>query len=361
MKFAHFSHVWAKPGLTSADRYKQLWREIELCDQLKFNYAFCVEHHFRPDESLMSSPTIFATGAGLKTKNIRVGPMGYIVPLYNPLRLVEEIAIIDQMLEGRLELGLVPGVNPIYFEPFNIKYDERKSPTIEFVDYLKTAFSVTEKFDFNGNNFVTKNAKLAVKPTQIPHPPLWIQSRDSETLDFCAKNGINTGYFLVYPRDLAFLKYKEFLSKWISYGWRDKPNIAYSTVVYVDETDKKAIDNALIRASKAYEGILEPPENGTFEERVLRFEKRVNASKDEKTATLMKNMFNPKYILENDLMLIGSPETIIKKLKKISTSGHFNTFFGEFNFSDLPEEDLMRSISLFGEYVIPELKNFDPF
>ena len=60
-------------------------------------------------------------------------------------------------------------------------------------------------------------------------------------------------------------------------------------------------------------------------------------------------------------MFIGSPETIIKKLKKTSSEGHFNTFFGEFNFSDLPEQDLMRSISLFGEYVIPELKNFDPF
>ena len=121
MKFAHFSHVWAKSGLTPGERYNQLWREIELCDKLKFDYAFCVEHHFRPDESLMSSPSLFATGAGLKTKNLRIGPMGYIVPLYNPLRLVEEIAIIDQMLEGRLELGLVPGVNPLYFEPFNIK------------------------------------------------------------------------------------------------------------------------------------------------------------------------------------------------------------------------------------------------
>ncbi len=361
MKFAHFSHVWAKPNISPSQRYNQLWREIELCDQLDFDYAFCVEHHFRPDESLMSSPSLFATGAGLKTKNLRVGPMGYIVPLYNPLRLVEEIAIIDQMLEGRLELGLVPGVNPLYFEPFNIKYNERKLPTIEFVDYLKAAFTNKEKFDFVSKNFVTKDAKLAVKPHQIPHPPLWIQSRDSETLEFCAKNGINTGYFLVYPRELAFIQYKKFLSNWKSYGWKNKPNIAYSTVVYVDETDEKAIDTALIRASKAYEGILEPPETGSFEERVSRFEKRVNATKDLQTANLMKNMFNPNYIFENDLMFIGSPETVIRKLKDTATSGHFNTFFGEFNFSDLPEEDLMRSIKLFGQYVIPELKKFEPF
>ena len=187
------------------------------------------------------------------------------------------------------------------------------------------------------------------------------ETTPANTLEFCAKNGINTGYFLVYPRELAFIQYKKFLSNWKSYGWKNKPNIAYSTVVYVDETDEKAIDTALIRASKAYEGILEPPETGSFEERVSRFEKRVNATKDLQTANLMKNMFNPNYIFENDLMFIGSPETVIRKLKDTATSGHFNTFFGEFNFSDLPEEDLMRSIKLFGQYVIPELKKFEPF
>ena len=49
MKFAHFSHVWGKPGMTAHQRYEQLWRELALCDDLGFDYSFCVEHHFRPD------------------------------------------------------------------------------------------------------------------------------------------------------------------------------------------------------------------------------------------------------------------------------------------------------------------------
>jgi hypothetical protein len=56
MKFAHFSHVWAQPGMTPHQRYEELWRELQLCDELGFDYGFCVEHHFRPDESWMSSP-----------------------------------------------------------------------------------------------------------------------------------------------------------------------------------------------------------------------------------------------------------------------------------------------------------------
>ena len=122
MKFAHFSHIWAKPGMTPHERYEELWRELELCDALGFDYSFCVEHHFRPDESWMSSPSLYAVGAGARTKRLRIGPMGYIVPLYHPLRLAEEIAIVDQMLGGRMELGLVPGINPDYFRPFGLDY-----------------------------------------------------------------------------------------------------------------------------------------------------------------------------------------------------------------------------------------------
>jgi hypothetical protein len=58
MKFAHFSHIWAKPGMTPHRRYEELWRELQLCDALGFDYSFCVEHHFRPDESWMSSPSL---------------------------------------------------------------------------------------------------------------------------------------------------------------------------------------------------------------------------------------------------------------------------------------------------------------
>jgi alkanesulfonate monooxygenase SsuD/methylene tetrahydromethanopterin reductase-like flavin-dependent oxidoreductase (luciferase family) len=115
MKFAHFSHIWAKPGMTPHQRYEELWRELQLCDELGFDYGFCVEHHFRPDESWISSPSLYAVRAGARTRRLRVGPMGYIVPLYHPLRLAEEIAIVDQMLGGRMELGLVPGINADFF------------------------------------------------------------------------------------------------------------------------------------------------------------------------------------------------------------------------------------------------------
>ena len=362
MKFAHFSHVWAKPGLTPHARYQELWRELALCDALGFDYAFCVEHHFRPDESWISSPSLYAVSAAAHTKRLRIGPMGYIVPLYHPLRLAEEIALVDQMLGGRMELGLVPGINADYFRPFGLDYNLRKSPTLEFVDYLRAAFGERQPFSFHGTDFHTESAELAVQPAQKPHPPLWMMSRDPQTLEFCAKNGINPGYFLVYPRADAAPRYRKFLSDWARAGWERKPKIAYSTIAYVDETDQKALDVALSRASRGYEGLMPPAKPGeSFESRAKAHAQKFVGRGEPGASEIMSNLFDPDYLMKNNLIFIGSPETVAEKIQSAAADGLFNTFMGEFNFSDLPEADLMRSIRLFGEKVIPALRGFEPF
>jgi alkanesulfonate monooxygenase SsuD/methylene tetrahydromethanopterin reductase-like flavin-dependent oxidoreductase (luciferase family) len=362
MKFAHFSHIWGKPGMTAHQRYEQLWRELELADRMNFDFSFCVEHHFRPDESWISSPALYAAAAGARTKRLRVGAMGFVVPLHHPLRLAEEIAIVDQMLGGRFECGLVPGISPGFFTPFGIDYNFRKSPTFEFVDYLRAAYGDKQPFAFHGENHKTDSALLAVQPFQKPHPPLWMMSRDPPTLEFCAREGINTGYFINAPRHEVGPRYRKFLADWNAAGHGRKPNIAYSTVVYVDETDRKALDNGLFRASRAYEGLLPLAEPGkTFEDRLAKQKARFIARGEIGASNIVTRIFEPDFIMENDLVFIGSAETVAKKLRNAAEIGFFNTFMGEFNFADLPEADLMRSIRLFGEKVIPALRDYEPF
>jgi alkanesulfonate monooxygenase SsuD/methylene tetrahydromethanopterin reductase-like flavin-dependent oxidoreductase (luciferase family) len=284
------------------------------------------------------------------------------VPLYHPLRLAEEIAIVDQMLGGRMELGLVPGINPDYFRPFGLDYGQRKSPTLEFVDYLRAAFGETQPFSFHGQEFHTDSAQISVRPLQRPHPPLWMMSRDPQTLEFCATNGINPGYFLVYPRADAAPRYRVFLDNWAKAGWPRKPQIAYCTIIYVDESDQKAIDTALFRASRAYEGFLAPPKPGeTFEERVREHAKKFIGRGEPGASEIMANLFNPDYLITHDLVLIGSAETVAAKIRAAAQTGLFNIIMGEFNFSDLPADDLMRSLRLFGEQVIPALRAYEPF
>jgi alkanesulfonate monooxygenase SsuD/methylene tetrahydromethanopterin reductase-like flavin-dependent oxidoreductase (luciferase family) len=310
----------------------------------------------------MSSPALFAVGGGVRTKRLRLGSMGFIAPLYHPLRLAEDIAIIDQMLGGRFECGLVPGISAGFFKPFGIDYNFRKSPTLEFVHYLRAAYGDKQPFSFHGDNHKTNSAELAVQPLQKPHPPLWMMSRDPQTLEFCAKEGINTGFFIMVPRKQANTVYRKFLGDWNAQGHNRKPNIAYSTVVYVDETDRKALDTALFRSSRAYEGLLPVKTPGeSFESRLANQIALFESRGETAAAKLTASIFDPDYIMANDLVFVGSPETVTRKLRDAAEEGLFNTFMGEFNFSDLPEPDLMRSICLFGEKVMPALRDYEPF
>jgi alkanesulfonate monooxygenase SsuD/methylene tetrahydromethanopterin reductase-like flavin-dependent oxidoreductase (luciferase family) len=266
------------------------------------------------------------------------------------------------MLGGRMELGLVPGINPDYFRPFGLDYGQRKSPTLEFVDYLRAAFGDTQPFSFHGQEFHTDGAEISVQPLQRPYPPLWMMSRDPQTLEFCAKNAINPGYFLIYPRADAAPRYRKFLADWKEAGWPKKPNIAYCSIVYVDDTDEKAIENALFRASRAYEGFLKPAQPGeTFEQRAREHAKSFIGRGEPGASEIMQHLFDAEYLFKHGLVFIGSPETVSGKIRAAAAAGVFNVFMGEFNFSDLPERDLLRSIRLFGEKVIPALREYEPF
>ena len=130
----------------------------------------------------------------------------------------------------------------------------------------------------------------------------------------------------------------------------------------MDETDEKALEAALFRASRAYEGFLPPPEPGqTFDDRVRTHAKKFIGRGEPGASEIMANLFDSDYLMKHELVFIGSPETVAKKIQAAAEAGLFNTFMGEFNFYDLPECDLMRSIRLFGEKVIPALRAYDPF
>jgi alkanesulfonate monooxygenase SsuD/methylene tetrahydromethanopterin reductase-like flavin-dependent oxidoreductase (luciferase family) len=118
----------------------------------------------------------------------------------------------------------------------------------------------------------------------------------------------------------------------------------------------------LFRASRAYEGFLAPAKPGaTFEARAKEHAKMFIGRGEPGASEIMQHLFDADYLYKHDLVFVGSPDTVAAKIRAAAQAGLFNTFMGEFNFSDLPEADLMRSIKLFGEKVIPALRGFEPF
>jgi alkanesulfonate monooxygenase SsuD/methylene tetrahydromethanopterin reductase-like flavin-dependent oxidoreductase (luciferase family) len=359
MKFAHFSHVWNKPGMTAAERYEQLWRELAVSDEIGFDSCFAVEHHFNPNESWMPSPSIYCTAAAARTRRMRVGAMGYVAPLYDPLRIAEDAAVLDNVLNGRLDLGLVAGIVPDFFGPYRADFNNRRVLTHEALTFVKQALSSDGAFNFDGPVHRYQNVTLSVKPLQKPHPPLWIHSRDSETLAFLAREGVHTGYLFLVPRHEVAPRYREYLRLWSEAGHQDKPNIGYWVLIHVDDSDGKAMAQAKRYFTYCFTKVFGTrAEGGIGYQRLAENFMRRN---DPGGAEIARHAPDVEYLVERNLAFVGSPKTVVQQIKTAAAEGLFNTVLGEFNIGDIAEQDLMRSIRLFGNEVIPALRGFEPY
>jgi alkanesulfonate monooxygenase SsuD/methylene tetrahydromethanopterin reductase-like flavin-dependent oxidoreductase (luciferase family) len=359
MKFAYFTHVWNKPGLTPSKRFAELWRELRRCEDVGFDYAFAVEHHFMPHESWMPSPTAFCAGAVGHTDRLRLGPMGYITPLYDPLRLAEEIAVLDNMLDGRLEVGLTPGIAPQFFRPFGVDFDRRKELALESLQVLKAAFTTEGPFSFDGKAYHYEDVALSLLPMQKPHPPFWMPSRDSATLDLLAAEGVHTGSLFMVPRSVSGPLYRQFVESWRSAGHAHDPNVSYWTLVYVDETDELAMERAAPHVIHSFCEVMGFGDTGGIP--LSELAKLYEAKGEYTSADIARNAGNVEFLADRNLVFIGSPDTVAAKLREAAEEGSFNTLTGEFNIGRMAEEELDQSVRLFATEVIPQLRDYSPF
>lgn len=356
MKFAHFTQTFPRPPETAAERYDQIWRELELADQVNFDYGFASVHHF---SRLRPQATTYCVAAAAHTRWMRVGPMGYTVALYDPIHIVEETAVLDNVTHGRLEVGLTVGVTPEEFRIYRGDWDNKHAVATEALLLLRKAFTSALPFDFEGPFHQYKEVPLSVVPLQRPHPPIWLISLMPEQLKVAAREGAHTGYVFFRPRQDAATYIRDYLRMWRENGHRYEPKVCYVAFVYVDETDESAVANSAPHILDSMETIYGRALGGG----------RAPATNDREgtpdlghvaTAENRKKFYDFEYLDANNLVFVGSPETVVRKLKTAAAEGLFNVLCGEFNVGRLPEEQLMRSIRLFGTKVIPALREFDP-
>jgi alkanesulfonate monooxygenase SsuD/methylene tetrahydromethanopterin reductase-like flavin-dependent oxidoreductase (luciferase family) len=345
--------------MNAARRYEQLWRELALADDSGFDFGFCVEHHFNPHESWMPSPSIYCAAAAAHTRRLRIGTMGNVAPLYDPLRIAEDAAVLDNLANGRFELGLVSGIVPDFFGPYAADFQNRRAVTHEALLFIKKALSSDGAFSFQGDRRRYENVTLGVKPLQRPHPPIWMHSRDPDTLALLAREGVHTGYLFLVPRPDVASRYREYLRLWQEAGHKNTPDIGYWILVYVDETDGKAIEKAKPHFEYCFTRVFGTRADGGIGYKRLAENhlKRGNPG----GAEIALHSIDVEYLAARKLAFVGSPQTVIAQIKEAAEEGVFNTVLGEFNFGNLAEEDVMRSIKLFGAEVMPALRSFQPY
>jgi alkanesulfonate monooxygenase SsuD/methylene tetrahydromethanopterin reductase-like flavin-dependent oxidoreductase (luciferase family) len=224
---------------------------------------------------------------------------------------------------------------------------------------IKKAFTSEGAFSFTGELHQYHDVTLGVKPLQKPHPPIWMHSRDAGTLALLAREGVHTGYLFLVPREDVAPRYREYLRLWQEAGHPQKPNIGYWILVYVDETDAKAVAKAKPLFEYCFTNVFGTRANGGIGYQRL----TENHAKrgDPGGAEIARHAIDVEYLRERKLAFVGSPQSVITQIKAAASEGVFNTVMAEFNIGTIAEADLMRSINLFGKEVLPALREFEPY
>jgi alkanesulfonate monooxygenase SsuD/methylene tetrahydromethanopterin reductase-like flavin-dependent oxidoreductase (luciferase family) len=170
MRFGIFDHM-DDTGVPLGEQYENRLQLIEAYDRSGFYAYHLAEHHGTP-LGYSPSPSVFLAAVAQRTKRLRFGPLVYLLPLYHPLRLIEEICMLDQMSGGRFELGVGRGVSPIEVGFYGADPAKGPKQLAEALEVIKKGLA-SDILNYKGEFYRFDNVPIALHPVQRPHPPLW--------------------------------------------------------------------------------------------------------------------------------------------------------------------------------------------
>lgn len=159
-------------GKNSARVYSEVIDAMVFGESLGFDGAYIFEHHFT-DDDYISSPLIAATAIAARTKRMRVGPDIAILPLYNPVKVAEDGAVLDLISNGRLDFGVGLGYRPVEYAGHGVDMQRKGARANEALQIIRRLWQ-GETVSFHGQHFSIDGARLSPRPVQQPNPPIWV-------------------------------------------------------------------------------------------------------------------------------------------------------------------------------------------
>jgi alkanesulfonate monooxygenase SsuD/methylene tetrahydromethanopterin reductase-like flavin-dependent oxidoreductase (luciferase family)/uncharacterized small protein (DUF1192 family) len=350
MKFGIFyEHQLPRPWSARSEYtlLQESLAQIELADQLGYDYAWEVEHHFLEEYSHSSAPEVFLGAASQRTKNIRLGHGVIQLTTNHPIRVAEKVSTLDLLSGGRVELGLGEAQGPVELHPFGIRVRDKRDRWIEGVKATIPLFT-KHNYEFHGDYYDFPPRNVIPKPLQKPHPPLWVACSNIDTIIDAGRWGMGAlGFQFVTPEaargwvNKYYLNLTRHLDKITDYP--TNPNIAMVSGFMCCETDEEAIQKAagwtfFIFCLSHYGryGMAEPGESNLWE---LYQEWRYS----EKAQQALTSG------------LIGSPETIRQRLR-LFAEAHVDQVILLNQAGANTHEDICASLKLFADEVMPEFR-----
>jgi len=332
-----------RPNDSFHTRYEQFLRQIDLAEELGFDSVWFAEHHFTEYGAVPNILTMAAVAA-TRTERLRIGTGVVIAPFMHPLRLAEEAAMVDVLSNGRLDLGLGRGYQPLEFKKFGLQMEESQGRFDETVKILELAAS-GEPFSFDGDFWSFED--VCIRPVSVQQPiPLWIAAASPSTFERLGKEGrriLTSPNFT--PAELVLSLNKTYMEAYKSSGSGDEPAIPMLKQVYVDVNDKDSTEVPKEHSVSFFRLlgtlIADSEEHATYENyaRTKRSLEKVSYE------TLLR-----------DGVVFGTPDAVVNQVVEHWTTLGVSEFLAWFDFGGLPIEKAEASIRLFAQEVMPAVR-----
>lgn len=325
----------------------QLYREhldlLARAETLGFDIYHVAEHHGTP-LGLVPSPSVYLAAAAMRTTRIRLCPLVYVLPLYHPARLAEEIAMLDQLSGGRLEVGFGKGGNPYELLPYGIGPDEAQR---RYDEVFAAVMRALQTGTIGATGTETDGAEMPIRVRQAPRPPIWYPTSNPDSIPPLGKRGINTilGFSFRSPTiDETRLRREEYFAGVAdappdaAMGGAGAPTPRFGIMrnIYVGESDRDARERAIEAMRVFYEQFTALWRR--------RGDERFTAPQDFARA------------IDEGRVIAGSASTVRAKLAEMLTASGSNHFAGAFAFGSLSYAEAHASLTRFGAEVAPELR-----
>jgi alkanesulfonate monooxygenase SsuD/methylene tetrahydromethanopterin reductase-like flavin-dependent oxidoreductase (luciferase family) len=339
---------------TVTQAYRDHLDEWAICEDLGFDGAFVNEHHFTA-VNIQPACNIMAAAIIMRTKSMKVGVIGNVIPLRHPIRTAEEFAMLDCLSGGRFIAGIVRGV-PQEYVSYNVDPFTSRERLAESYDVIHRCLN-EEIFDYDGKYWQLTGVSIWPKPIQHPLP-FWMPAGSLETIEFAAQRHINSAQVFYPPeafRD-AFDQYKKVARE--RFGWHpDFDNFIGARFIHVAETNDQAIAEARAALGYLFRVFSRPINNpapvpGLHSDQS--FQHRTNIKRD------FPGPETPFEQMRDDGFIVcGDPDYVTRWLErdmKISGYGHF---LGMFHIGNIAHANVMNAKRLFAKHVMPALRDLN--
>ncbi len=230
---------WRDRSVPLASVYAAALERFVIMDQTGYDAVWLAEHHFS-SFSVCPSVHMMGTMAAARTQRLRIGTAVSLAPFYNPLRLAEEIALLDVLSGGRVNWGVGRGFERSEFAAFGIPGDESAPRFHEAVEIVLKAWT-KQRLSHQGRFHQYEGVEVLPKPVQTPHPPIWMAASSFPAIEWAASQGHNILMDPHTSRSDLIAKRRHYGAGLAAAGFRDADReIPMARLIAVDETAEKA-------------------------------------------------------------------------------------------------------------------------